>query len=140
MRNKIFIVALVGICTLMHGCRNAEEKKVMGPEEVAESFCRAVAGGDFGQAWALCDTVAMKGYLNGQKEARAMLEKQDSSASGIASQILSEIEFVIDDIVKEGEERHLFCSIGFDGNKKGKLIILKKEEGEWKVKETADRP
>ena len=25
-------------------------------------------------------------------------------------------------------------------NKKGKLIILKKEEGEWKVKETADRP
>ena len=140
MRNKIFIVALVGICALMHGCRNAEEKKVMGPEEVAESFCRAVAGGDFGQAWALCDTVAMKGYLDGQKEARAMLEKQDSSASGIASQILSEIEFVIDDIVKEGEERHLFCSIGFDGNKKGKLIILKKEEGEWKVKETADRP
>jgi hypothetical protein len=69
-----------------------------------------------------------------------MLEKQDCSASGIASQILSEIEFVIDDIVKEGEERHLFCSIGFDGNKKGKLIILKKEEGEWKVKETADRP
>ena len=140
MRNKIFIVALVGICTLMHGCRNAEEKKVIGPEEVAESFCRAVAGGDFGQAWALCDTVAMKGYLDRQKEARAMLEKQDSSASGIASQILSEIEFVIDDIVKEGEERHLFCSIGFDGNKKGKLIILKKEEGEWKVKETADRP
>ena len=140
MRNKIFIVALVGICALMHGCRNAEEKKVMGPEEVAESFCKAVAGGDFGQAWALCDTVAMKGYLVGQKEARAMLEKQDSSASGIASQILSEIEFVIDDIVKEGEERHLFCSIGFDGNKKGKLIILKKEEGEWKVKETADRP
>ena len=140
MRNKIFIAALIGICTLMHGCKDAEEKKAMGPEEVAESFCRAVAGGEFGQAWALCDTVAMKGYLVGQKEARAMLEKQDSSASGIASQILSEIEFVIDDIVKEGEERHLFCSIGFDGNKKGKLIILKKEEGEWKVKETADRP
>ncbi len=140
MRNKIFIVALVGICALMQGCRSAEEKKEMGPEEVAESFCRAVAGGDFGQAWALCDTVAMKSYLDGQKEARTMLEKQDSSASGIASQILSEIEFVIDDIVKEGEERHLFCSIGFDGNKKGKLIILKKEEGEWKVKETADRP
>jgi hypothetical protein len=54
--------------------------------------------------------------------------------------MLSEVEFTIDDIVKEGEERHMFCSIGFDGNKKGKLIILKKEEGEWKVKETADRP
>ena len=112
----------------------------MGPEEVAESFCRAVAGGEFGQAWALCDTVAMKDYIDGRKKEWAMLEKQDSGAFRIASQMLSEVEFTIDDIVKEGEERHIFCSIGFEGNKKGKLIILKKEEGEWKVKETADRP
>lgn len=140
MKSKISIVALIGICALIHGCGNAEEKKAMGPEEVAESFCRAVAGGEFGQAWALCDTVAMKGYIDGQKEAWEMLEKQDSSAFSIASQMLSEIEFTVDDIVKEGDERHLFCSIGFDGNRKGKLIILKKEEGEWKVKETSDRP
>mgnify|MGYP003427069367 CR=1 FL=1 len=77
MKSKISIVALIGICILIHGCGNAEEKKAMGPEEVAESFCRAVAGGEFGQAWALCDTVAMKGYIDGQKEAWAMLEKQD---------------------------------------------------------------
>lgn len=140
MESKIFIIALVGICTLMHGCRDAEEKTAMGPEEVAESFCRAVAGGEFAQAWALCDTVAMKDYIDGRKEEWAMKEKQDSGAFRIASQMLSEVEFTIDDIVKEGEERHIFCSIGFDGNKKGKLIILNKEEGEWKVKETADRP
>ena len=82
----------------------------------------------------------MKDYIDGREEEWAMKEKQDSGAFRIASQMLSEVEFTIDDIVKEGEERHLFCSIGFDGNKKGKLIILKKEEGEWKVKETADRP
>ena len=82
----------------------------------------------------------MKDYIDGRKEEWAMQEKQDSGAFRIASQMLSEVEFTIDDIVKEGEERHMFCSIGFDGNKKGKLIILKKEEGEWKVKETADRP
>lgn len=140
MKSKIFIAALIGICTLMHGCRNAEEKKAMGPEEVAESFCRAVAGGEFVQAWALCDTVAMKDYIDGQKKAWAMIEKQDSSAFSIASQMLSDIEFTVDDIVKEGDERHLFCTIGFDGNRKGKLVILKKEEGEWKVKATADRP
>ena len=140
MKNKIFIAALVGICTLMHGCRNVEDKKTIGPEEIAESFCRAVAGGEFGQAWALCDTVAMKEYIDELKNAWALLEKQDSSAFCIASQMLSESEFTIDDIVKEGEERHLFCSIGFDGNKKGKLIILKKEGEEWKVKATADRP
>jgi hypothetical protein len=82
----------------------------------------------------------MKDYIDGRKEEWAMKEKQDSGAFSIASQMLSEVEFTVDDIVKEGEERHLFCSIVFDGNKKGKLIILKKEEGEWKVKETADRP
>lgn len=92
MKNKIFIAALIGICTLMHGCRDAEEKKAMGPEEVAESFCRAVAGGEFGQAWALCDTVAMKDYIDGRKEEWAMQEKQDSGAFRIASQMLSEVE------------------------------------------------
>lgn len=139
MKSKIYIVALIGICTLMHGCRDAEEKKVMEPEEVAEQFCRAVAGGEFEQAWALCDTVAMKDYLNEQEASWNMLEQVDSSAFSIASEMLRNIDFTVEDIVKEGEERHLFTSIGFNGSKKGKLIILKKEEGEWKVSQIADR-
>ena len=139
MKSKIYIVALIGICTLMHGCRDAEKKKVMEPEEVAEQFCRAVAGGEFEQAWALCDTVAMKDYLNEQEASWNMLEQVDSSAFSIASEILRNIDFTVEDIVKEGEERHLFTSIGFNGSNKGKLIILKKEEGEWKVSQIADR-
>ena len=139
MRNKIFIAALIGICTLMHGCRDAQEKKAMEPEEVAEQFCRAVAGGEFGQAWALCDTVAMRDYLNEQEASWKMLEQVDSSAFSIASEMLRNIDFTVEDIVKEGEERHLFTSIGFNGSNKGKLIILKKEEGEWKVSQIADR-
>ena len=139
MKSKIYIVALIGICTLMHGCRDAEEKKAMEPEEVAEQFCRAVAGGEFGQARELCDTVAMKDYLNDQEASWKMLEQVDSSAFSIASQMLKNIDFTVEDIVKEGEERHLFTSIGFNGSNKGKLIILKKEEGEWKVSQIADR-
>lgn len=139
MKSKIYIVALIGICTLMHGCRDAEEKKAMEPEEVAEQFCRAVAGGEFGQARELCDTVAMKDYLNEQEASWKMLEQVDSSAFSIASQMLKNIDFTVEDIVKEGEERHLFTSIGFNGSNKGKLIILKKEEGEWKVSQIADR-
>ena len=138
MKNKLFIAALIGICTLMHGCRDAEEKKAMEPEEVAEQFCRAVAGGEFGQARELCDTVAMKDYLNEQKATWKMLEQVDSSAFSIASEMLKNIDFTVEDIVKEGEERHLFTSIGFNGSNKGKLIILKKEEGEWKVKMITD--
>lgn len=139
MKSKIYIVALIGICTLMHGCRDAEEKKAMEPEEVAEQFCRAVAGGEFGQARELCDTVAMKDYLNEQEASWKMLEQVDSSAFSIASEMLRNIDFTVEDIVKEGEERHLFTSIGFNGSNKGKLIILKKEEGEWKVSQIADR-
>lgn len=139
MKSKIYIVALIGICTLMHGCRDAEEKKAMEPEEVAEQFCRAVAGGEFGQARELCDTVAMKDYLNEQEASWKMLEQVDSSAFSIASEMLRNIDFTVEDIVKEGEERHLFISIGFNGSNKGKLIILKKEEGEWKVSQIADR-
>ena len=139
MKSKIYIVALIGICTLMHGCRDAEEKKVMEPEEVAEQFCRAVAGGEFEQAWALCDTVTMRDYLNEQEASWNMLEQVDSSAFSIASEMLRNIDFTVEDIVKEGEERHLFTSIGFNGSNKGKLIILKKEEGEWKVSQIADR-
>ena len=139
MKSKIYIVALIGICTLMHGCRDAKEKKVMEPEEVAEQFCRAVAGGEFEQAWALCDTVAMKDYLNELEASWNMLEQVDSSAFSIASEMLRNIDFTVEDIVKEGEERHLFTSIGFNGSNKGKLIILKKEEGEWKVSQIADR-
>ena len=139
MKSKIYIVALIGICTLMHGCRDAKEKKGMEPEEVAEQFCRAVAGGEFEQAWALCDTVAMRDYLNEQEASWNMLEQVDSSAFSIASEMLRNIDFTVEDIVKEGEERHLFTSIGFNGSNKGKLIILKKEEGEWKVSQIADR-
>ena len=69
-----------------------------------------------------------------------LFEKQDSSAFAIALQMISSLEFEVEDIIKEDEERHIFCSIGLEGNRKGKLVILKKEEGEWKVKETADRP
>ena len=140
MKSKIFIVALIGICTFMHGCRNAEEKKAMGPEEVAESFIRSAAAGDFENARALCDTVTMKDYLNGLESDWAAFEKQDSSAYAIALQMISSLEFEVEDIIKEDDERHIFCSIGLEGNRKGKLVILKKEEGEWKVKETADRP
>ena len=92
MRNKIFIAALIGICTLMHGCRDAEEKKAMGPEAAVETFCRAVAAGDFETAGGLCDTVSMKGYLNEWRKVWNDLQKEDSSALAIASSMLSGAE------------------------------------------------
>ena len=134
--------ALMCISGLLMSCggNNAKELKAMGPAEVAVAFCRSVAGGEFEKAMELCDTTAMKGYIDGQAAQWNRISEQDSSTFAIAAKMLSETEILVDDVIKEGDERHVFCSIGFEENTKGKVLIVKKEEGEWRVKAIADRP
>lgn len=133
--------AIICISGLLMSCAGRDaEVKDMSPEEVAKSFIQAVAGGMFDEAWMMCDTVAMKDYIDMQKKAWAEVEKKDSNAFSIASKMLSEAGITIDDTIKEDGRRHVFCSIGLDDNTKGKLVILQKEEGEWKVTAIADRP
>jgi hypothetical protein len=138
MRNKIFIVALVGICTLMHGCRDAEEKKAMGPEAAVETFCRAVAAGDFETAGGLCDTVSMKGYLDEWRKVWNDLQKEDSSALAIASSMLSGAEIEVIRTERNGEKRTVLYRIEAEGNSKTRTATVKNEEGEWKVEEISD--
>jgi hypothetical protein len=138
MRNKIFIAALIGICTLMHGCRDAEEKKAMGPEAAVETFCRAVAAGDFETAGGLCDTVSMKGYLDEWRKVWNDLQKEDSSALAIASSMLSGAEIEVIRTERNGEKRTVLYRIEAEGNSKTRTATVKNEEGEWKVEEISD--
>jgi hypothetical protein len=138
MKNKIFIAALIGICTLMHGCRDAEEKKAMGPEAAVETFCRAVAAGDFETAGGLCDTVSMKGYLDEWRKVWNDLQKEDSSALAIASSMLSGAEIEVIRTERNGEKRTVLYRIEAEGNSKTRTATVKNEEGEWKVEEISD--
>ena len=138
MRNKIFIAALIGICTLMHGCRDAEEKKAMGPEAAVETFCRAVAAGDFETAGGLCDTVSMKGYLDEWRKVWNDLQKEDSSALAIASSMLSGAEIEVIRTERNGEKRTVLYRIEAEGNSKTRTATVKNEEGEWKIEEISD--
>jgi hypothetical protein len=138
MRNKIFIAALIGICTLMHGCRDAEEMKAMGPEAAVETFCRAVAAGDFETAGGLCDTVSMKGYLDEWRKVWNDLQKEDSSALAIASSMLSGAEIEVIRTERNGEKRTVLYRIEAEGNSKTRTATVKNEEGEWKVEEISD--
>ena len=138
MRNKIFIAALIGICTLMHGCRDAEEEKAMGPEAAVEAFCRAVAAGDFETAGGLCDTVSMKGYLDEWRKVWNDLQKEDSSALAIASSMLSGAEIEVIRTERNGEKRTVLYRIEAEGNSKTRTATVKNEEGEWKVEEISD--
>ena len=138
MKNKIFIAALIGICTLMHGCRDAEEKKAMGPEAAVETFCRAVAAGDFETADELCDTVSMKRYLDEWRKVWNDLQKEDSSALAIASSMLSGAEIEVIRTERNGEKRTVLYRIEAEGNSKTRTATVKNEEGEWKVEEISD--
>ena len=120
------------------GGNNAEEKEAMGPEAAVETFCRAVAAGDFETAGGLCDTVSMKGYLDEWRKVWNDLQKEDSSALAIASSMLSGAEIEVIRTERNGEKRTVLYRIEAEGNSKTRTATVKNEEGEWKVEEISD--
>lgn len=123
---------------LLSGCAGGEKKTVMSPEETVEAFCRTVAVGDMERACELCDTEAMKAYLENWNSTWKQLEKKDSSALRIAAGILSEAEFSVDRSEKDGDRRTVTYTLKTEGQSKSRKAILKKEEGEWKVEGLTD--
>ncbi len=115
-----------------------EQKEPMTPEAVVETFCRAVAAGDFDAARSLCDTVSMDDYLKNYQTAMNSLQKEDSCATAIAASMLSGAEFEVDGIEKNGDERIIRYTLAAEGNIKKKKATVAKEEGEWRVKEITD--
>ena len=83
-----------------NGC-NGNRSSEMGPAEVVEAFNRAVTAGDFDMASELCDTVAMKDYLESYKEAWDTLNAEDSTILSIASSILEKAVIEVEDVKKE---------------------------------------
>ena len=135
---KYLIVAAGMVMAAGCGGNNAEEKKAMGPEAAVETFCRAVAAGDFETADELCDTVSMKGYLDEWRKVWNDLQKEDSSALAIASSMLSGAEIEVIRTERNGEKRTVLYRIEAEGNSKTRTATVKNEEGEWKVEEISD--
>ena len=133
-------IALICTSGLLMSCggNNAEEKKALEPEEVVAGFCRAVAGGDFEEAYSLCDSAGMEDYISRYREVWKNLQKEDSSALAIASTMLAESEIEILKTAKEENGRAVYYKIEADGNTKTKKAAVVKEEGEWRVKEITD--
>lgn len=135
---KYLIVAAGMVMAAGCGGNNAEEKKAMGPEAAVETFCRAVAAGDFETAGGLSDTVSMKGYLDEWRKVWNDLQKEDSSALAIASSMLSGAEIEVIRTERNGEKRTVLYRIEAEGNSKTRTATVKNEEGEWKVEEISD--
>ena len=141
MRKKVLGAAAVMILMAV-GCGERSEKKAveaLGPEETVEAFCRAVAGGEFKEAAALCDTASMQAYIDRYAEAWKMQAKKDSSATAIAAATLSEAEFVFDKAIKDGDTRTVLYTISSgEEMTKRKTATVKKVEGVWKVEKITD--
>lgn len=136
MNRYLYIIAAALL--LSGGCRGGQQEAVLGPEDTVEAFFRATASGDMETARTLCDTAAMKVYLDNWTAAWEELEKQDSSALRIAAGILSESSFAVVKTEKDGERRAVTYTLESEENTKTRKAVLKKEEGEWRVEEVTD--
>lgn len=127
------IIACVATLMLLLRDAGSGDNVELGPEETVEAFCRAVTAGDFDCACGLCDTVAMKAYLDSHREAWEVLSREDSSALAIASSILSGAVMQVSDVAKDGDRRLVTYSLEADGHSKSRVATVRKEEGAWKV-------
>ena len=142
--NRFIVSAMTTVVTLMvAGCGEGKEKKaeVTGPAETVEAFCRAVAAGEFEKAKELCDTVAMKVYIDTYAEAMETMVRRDSGAVAIAAARLAAGRFTVDDKTRDGDSRQVSYTIDAgDGMSKKKTATVRRTEGVWKVEEITDRP
>lgn len=142
MKDMYIIKTAVAVVAAMvaAGCGQRSESVEMGPGETVEAFCKALAGGDSETAMELCDTAAMNGYIRNFVEALDMQMQADSCVAGIAAGMLTQAEFAVDEVAKEGDRRivHYTVKISEDMTKK-KTAKVRKEEGVWKVEAISDR-
>lgn len=142
MKDMYIIKTAVAVVAAMvaAGCGQRSESVEMGPGETVEAFCKALAGGDLEAARERCDTVTMNGYIRNFVEALDMQMQADSCVAGIAAGMLTQAEFAVDEVAKEGDRRivHYTVKVSEDMTKK-KTAKVRKEEGVWKVEAISDR-
>ena len=121
------------------GCGGNEGGKADGPEAVVIAFSKAVAAGQWEDAYGLCDTLTMKEYISSNQQAWEYLEKADSNAMKIAAQLMTGVTVEVIDVEKTDGGRQVHYAIEIEGmRKERKAIVAKNEEGAWKVTAITD--
>ena len=126
------------VCLMMGGCFSGKEKKD-GPEVVVENFYRAMAAGEWDQACCLCDTVAMKDYLESYQQAWESFSQEDSAVMEVASSMLTDAAVEVTGIEKAEDGRLVQFTVQTGYIKvERKALVKKDEEGAWKVTEITE--
>ncbi len=131
---KIHIIAAIVLVTI--GCSRNSNSEI-GPAETIEAFCKSIFAGDFEKAKGFCSETDVEEYIARLQEE---WEKSDESVKAILPDVLSEYLVEVTDVVKDGQERTIFYKLtATDGQVKGKIATLRKEEGEWRITAITDR-
>ena len=134
---KILMVCAVAVMAV--ACGGNGGGKADGPEAVVTAFGKAVAAGQWDEAYGVCDTLTMKEYISANRQAWEDSEKADSNAMKIAAQLMSEADVEILGIEKTDGGREVRYAIGIEGlRKERKAIVMKNEEGAWRVTAITD--
>lgn len=129
--------AVIAIALLSRNRDNGKAES--GPEETLTIFCKAMAEGDFGKAMQLCDTLTMKEHIMEYHQIWNDLQKKDSGALAIASDILKNAGMEIGQVIKDGNTREIHYTIEAGGLVIKKAASMRKEEGEWKIERIIDK-
>ena len=134
---KILLMAAVAVMAV--ACGGKGGGKADGPEAVVAAFSKAVAAGQWEEAYGLCDTLSMKEYISANRHAWEYLEKADSNAMKIAAQLMADVNVEILDVEKVDGGREIRYAIGIEEmRKERKAVVAKNEEGAWKVTAITD--
>lgn len=125
---------LVTVSTFaLTGCWGGQKSVEMGPVEVTEAFCKAVAAGEWTAAESLCDTLSMGDYLMSHKEAWSKMEKEEGDAMEIVKSIMAKTTVSVKESHKADDKRIVTFTLETDGHSKTKMVTVAKVEGAWRV-------
>jgi hypothetical protein len=128
------ILMMVAVAVMAAACGGNGGGKADGPEAVVAAFSKAVAAGQWEEAYGLCDTLSMKEYISANRQAWEYLEKADSNAMKIAAELMAQAVVEVIDVEKVDGGRQVHYAIELEGmRKERKAVVAKNEEGAWKV-------
>ena len=134
---KILLMAAVAVMVV--ACGGNGGGKADGPEAVVAAFSKAVAAGQWDEAYGLCDTLTMKEYISANRQAWEYLEKADSNAMNIAAELMAQAVVEVINVEKVDGGRQVHYAIEVEGmRKERKAVVMKNEEGAWKVTAITD--
>ena len=130
---------MVAVAVMAVACGGNGGGKADGPEAVVTAFSKTVAAGQWEEAYGLCDTLSMKEYISANQLAWEYLEKADSNAMKIAAQLMAEAAVEVLNVEKVDGGRQVHYAIELEGmRKERKAVVMKNEEGAWKVTAITD--